>query len=102
DPAEVALFAIELTLAAGMLEAAWQQLAAARVPREGPAGLRWAIVTIRAAILTGRLSAARARAGALGTDGVQAPELIAHAAVARVAVLSELNLLEEAQRVADD
>lgn len=95
---QVRLLQVELLIEAGELGEAAARLAA--MAGTGLDRIRIAVVRARVALGAGRLGEAVGELARLGGAPVEEPGLFASATATRVAVLAELNLLEEAQRVA--
>lgn len=95
--AQVDLFEAELLFLSGALEAARQRVTTSTSAARGPEATRRAIVELRIAVRSGRLADARRIAAELARLRPQHPTLTGHAAMARIALLNELNLYEDAQ-----
>jgi hypothetical protein len=91
------LFEVELLFESGALDAAWQRVRAIGSTASGPEAIRRAIVALRIAVRGGRLADARGVASQLAALPTHHPTLSGQAAVARIALLNELNLHEDAQ-----
>jgi len=104
--AQADLFEAELLFDSGALDAAWQRVRAVPAGRRetsdtsattGADEIRRAIVALRIAVRSGRLAEARGVAAQLAALPTRHPTLCGQAALARIALLNELNLHEDAQ-----
>ncbi|TMQ02159.1 MAG: CHAT domain-containing protein [Deltaproteobacteria bacterium] len=90
------LLEVELRFAAGEIDDAWQRVQAIAGSMRGPDRIRHAIVALRIAVRGGRLAGARQTAARLTSLSTRDPTLIGQGAAARIALLNELNLYEDA------